>query len=70
MTAGQRLFEEGERKGVAAGQQRLLLNQLRLKFGALPDAVVGRVESATTEHLDTWAARILTATTLAEVFSD
>ncbi len=59
----------GEARGLVKGEARLLLKQLTLKFGALPDTVRDRTHAATTTELETWAERILTATTLDDVFA-
>lgn len=42
----------------------MLLKQLQLRFGPLPDAARTIVEVATAEQLDTLAERVLTAPTL------
>jgi hypothetical protein len=47
----------------------MLLRQLRRRFGAQVDAVIElRVATASTEQIETWAERVLSATTLAELF--
>jgi predicted transposase YdaD len=73
------LREEGERKGLARGQleglargqldgqRKLLLKQLRARFGDLPEVAVARVNGADATQLDVWAERVLSAPTLAEV---
>jgi len=62
---------EGERKGLARGQlegqRRLLLKQLRARFGDLPEIAVARVNAADNAQLDLWAERVLSAPTLADV---
>lgn len=64
-------FAEGLAAGAAAGEAQVraavLLKQLQLKFGALPDPVVDRVRSAGVDELDTWAERILSAVALDDV---
>jgi hypothetical protein len=60
--------EEGEARGRAERARSLLNKQLSLKFGALPDDVLARLEDAEDEELDLWAERILTASSLDEVF--
>ena len=57
--------EEGEAKGRA----EILLKQLGIRFGRVSDAIRARVERATIAELDTWAERVLTATTLDEVLA-
>jgi hypothetical protein len=61
------LREEGETKGVLRGQRKILLKQLRARFGDLPEAAVARVNAAEVVQLDVWAERVLTAPTLADV---
>jgi hypothetical protein len=49
----------------------VLLRQLRRRFGDAGDAhVEQRVATASIEEIDLWTTRILSATTLAEVFAD
>lgn len=59
--------EEGMKKGELSGRAALLEKQLRLKFGALDDAVPRRLHSATADELDLWAERILFASRLEDV---
>ena len=58
---------QGIEKGQAAGQAGLLLRQLELRFGALPDAVRERVRGASAAELEAWAEAVLTADSLEEV---
>jgi Putative transposase, YhgA-like len=62
---GQQYREEGVREGEAG----LLLRQLERKFGALSKTTRTRVQRASSERRLLWADRILTATTLSEVFA-
>lgn len=64
------IYANWEAKTLARGQQRLLLKQLGLKFGALSPDTVARVESATDEQLERWAGRVLTAEQLSDVFGE
>lgn len=68
-----RLMKEGEReglqKGIEKGERRLLLRQLRRRFGALPPWAEERVELAPLEQVEAWADALLTATSLDEVFA-
>jgi flagellar biosynthesis/type III secretory pathway protein FliH len=62
-------FQEGERAGFQQGERAVLLRLLRRRFGALVDAVIElRVATASTEQLEAWAERVLSAATLAELF--
>jgi len=42
---------------------------LTLKFGPLPQTVLDTVHAATTDQLQTWTARLLSAHTLDEVLA-
>lgn len=66
VTVYEQLVEEGRVKGRAEGRTELLLEQLAIKFGPLPPAVTARVKQADVTEVTTWAARMLTAATLAE----
>jgi hypothetical protein len=57
---------KGREEGIEQGEARVLLRQLTLKFGPLPEAVRARVESADAETLLRWSERVLTAGTLDE----
>lgn len=59
---------QGMAKGVAKGRTELVLKLLNLKFGKLSARTKKRVSSATAAELDGFAERILTATTLGEVW--
>jgi Uma2 family endonuclease len=55
----------------ARGARALLLRQLRQRFGDEVDAhVERRIAAASAERLETWAARVLSAATLAELLAD
>jgi hypothetical protein len=56
--------QEGRQEGLLLGKAQVLLKQMRLKFGAVPDAVVARVEVASEAEIEQWTERILTAETL------
>lgn len=61
----------GEARGVQQGTRALLLRLLRLRFGDEVDArVEQRIAAASAEQLDTWAARVLAAASLAELLAD
>ncbi|MFI1462971.1 Rpn family recombination-promoting nuclease/putative transposase [Nocardia carnea] len=60
---------EGRVEGRAEGEARVLLKLLAAKFGTLPAETVDRVRSADTDELETWTPRVLTATTLNEIFT-
>jgi hypothetical protein len=54
----------------AEGQVRTLLRLLTRRFGKLDAALVHRLESASSEELDLITDRVITAPTLAAVFSE
>jgi hypothetical protein len=57
-------WNKGRMRGIAEILQRLLTT----KFGPLPPAVAARVASASHAELANWAARVLSAATLDDVF--
>jgi flagellar biosynthesis/type III secretory pathway protein FliH len=61
-------MEKGLERGIRQGETQVLLRQLASRFGNLPDSVQARVESADADLLMRWSERILTASTLDEVF--
>ncbi|AHH16372.1 hypothetical protein NONO_c15710 [Nocardia nova SH22a] len=69
MTTAEQLRAEGEARGQTKWQAKLLLRQLTVKFGPLPDHVIDRVRAGNPAELETWAERILTATTLDQFFA-
>lgn len=64
------LVAKGLAKGRVEGEARILLRQLAFKFGPVDTATRERVASATPDDLATWAERLLSAVTLAEVFAE
>jgi hypothetical protein len=62
--------EEGRQEGRQEGEARLVLRQLRLKFGPLEPAIEDRVRSADADRLLEWGERVLTAGSLEDVFRD
>jgi uncharacterized protein DUF4351 len=62
-----RYLAQGRAEGEIRGEAKVLLKQLTLKFGALPQAVADRVLSASIDELDRWAERVLTADRLEQV---
>jgi hypothetical protein len=61
-------LEQGVKKGIRQGEAQMLLRQLSLRFGDLPQNAREQVESADADTLLRWSERILTASTLDEVF--
>ncbi|WP_446010917.1 DUF4351 domain-containing protein [Candidatus Electrothrix sp.] len=62
--------QEGRQEGRLEGEIRLLLRLLRRRFGQLPGWAEERLRQASSAMLETWSERILTASTLEEVFSE
>ena len=75
MTAGERLIQQGEERGIQQGIQQgeraLLLRQLRKRFGHHVDVdAEQRLATASAEQIAIWAERVLSAATLAELLAD
>jgi len=62
-------LREGKVEGLREGKAKLLLELLGERFGPLSDVTRARLASATSEQLDAWAKRILTAATLDDVLA-
>jgi hypothetical protein len=62
--------EQGRQEGRQEGEARLVLRQLRLKFGPLEPEIEDRVRSADADRLLTWGERVLTAESLQDIFRD
>lgn len=67
VTIAQMLRAEGRAEGEARGRAEVLVQQLTLKFGQLPEAVSEAVHAASGDQIQTWAARVLIADTLEQV---
>ena len=61
-------IREGRQEGIREERQRLITQQLETKFGALPADVLSKLQHGSQEELDEWGKRLLTATSLDEVF--
>jgi hypothetical protein len=57
-------YELDLKKARREGKAELLLQQLTVKFGALPPSVSQRLASATETELGRWSERVLSATSL------
>ena len=70
----QKGLQEGRQKGLQEGRQEgessLLQRLLTRKFGPLDETVRARLAAADSETLLVWGDRVLTATSLAEVFGE
>jgi flagellar biosynthesis/type III secretory pathway protein FliH len=73
MTAADQLIErgreQGREQGRELGRREMLLDLLRERYGALPDAAVARVNAASLEELQGWSKRVLSAPSLDDVFA-
>src|SRR5262249_27777555 len=62
--------EQGVKQGLEQGERKLLLRQLRRRFGAAVDGEIERrVATASVEQIEIWAERVLSATTLVELLA-
>jgi predicted transposase YdaD len=61
---------EGRQEGRQEGEARVLLRQLRLKFGPLSPETEERVLSTDADRLLEWSERVLTAERLDDIFRD
>ncbi|HSM27632.1 MAG TPA: DUF4351 domain-containing protein [Thioalkalivibrio sp.] len=61
-------LENGVERGIRQGEAQMLLRLLTLRFGLLPQSAHAQVESADADTLLRWSERVLTASTLDEVF--
>jgi hypothetical protein len=61
-------IEKGVERGIRQGEAQMLLRQLTLRFGVLPQSAHAQVQSADADTLLRWSERVLTASTLDEVF--
>ena len=74
MTLAEQLRQEGLNDGIQKGRLEggagVLRRLLELRFGALPDHLAARLQTATQEQIDRWTERFVTADSLAAVFAD
>jgi hypothetical protein len=70
MTGAERLRAEGRVQGEAAGRAAMLLKQVRIRFGSVSAAHEQRIRGASIEALDTWAERVLSATSVEDLLAD
>lgn len=66
LTAAEQLIERGRQQGLQ-GSRDMLLDQLRERFGVLPDTASARVAAADLPQLREWSRRVLKAPTLDDV---
>ena len=63
-------MQQGRLEGKQEGQATILLRQLQLKFGAVPDPVRRKIEHADPRTLLVWSERVLTAADIEQVIGD
>ena len=63
-------MRQGEERGILRGQAKTVHAQLTLRFGHLDAATATRLDGATAEQLETYSLRVITATSLDDVFAD
>jgi hypothetical protein len=64
-------LEQGVKQGLEQGERKVLLRQLRRRFGAeVDDETERRVAMAPAEQIEVWAEQVLSAATLAELLAD
>jgi hypothetical protein len=64
------IAEQLQAKGRAEGERTLILRLLTVKFGELSEPARDRVAAASEDDLTRWAERMLSATSLEQVFED
>jgi transposase-like protein len=61
-------IEQGQNIGAISASQKILIDQMELKFGALPEPIVERIQSTNEiDELNTFLRRIITANRLEEM---
>jgi hypothetical protein len=66
----EKAHHEGHHQGRSQGKRETLLLLLGERFGALPQALIARIQAAGADELDRWARRVLSAPTLDEVLGE
>jgi Domain of unknown function (DUF4351) len=67
----QDIVETWRREAIQEGERKLLLRQLRRRFGAEVDGETERrVAAASAEQVEVWAERVLSTATLNELLAD
>lgn len=71
MTIAEQYRQEGRQQGIEQGERRVLLRQLRMRFGAqVNDDTERRLAAAAPERITLWLDRVLSAATLGELLAD
>lgn len=67
----QDIVEAWQRAAIEQGERKVLLRQLRRRFGAAVDGEIEhRVAAASSQQIELWTERVLSAATLAETLAD
>ncbi len=66
----QKGLQKGRRQGQLEGSREILTSQIEAKFGSPSTTVRERIEAANQTQVARWARRILTATSIDELFRD
>ncbi len=64
----ERGMQEGMQQGIRDGMARVLGIMLSSQFGPLPPEVASKIASSPAEQIDAWADRLLSASSLDEIF--
>lgn len=67
MTAAETLRIHAKAEGKTEGKAELVLRQLRLKFGEVPEAVRERILNAASDELDVFADGVITAARIEDI---
>jgi hypothetical protein len=62
-------YDKGKAEGIAAGEAKLLAHLLEKRFGAVPQSVRQRIDTADVASIETWFDRVLDAPDLQSVFA-
>jgi hypothetical protein len=62
-------LSDGRKEGRSEGLRGLLIRQLTRRFGSLPEAAMRRIQAAGPEQLESWGERLLSASSLDDVFA-
>ncbi|WP_353570769.1 DUF4351 domain-containing protein [Candidatus Albibeggiatoa sp. nov. BB20] len=68
--ATERGMQQGVQLGLLQGEQNLLLRLLTKRFGSLTEQLNNKIRQANLEQLELWSERILTASSIKEVFDN
>jgi hypothetical protein len=69
-SAFEELMQRAKEEGRAKERIAILLRQLELRFGPLPEPLIARVRAGTKEQFETWAERVVTVDRLEDVFAE